>query len=75
MTPPEGFVADQDLLKEARERYAKLDRAPYQGFVQPKLVPVYDDNGQFIDLKFEKEGYVEQMLRFSKEYAFLSHNE
>ena len=70
-----GVVADQDLLKEARERYAALNKAPYSGFVQPKLVPVYDDQGKFIDLILEKEGYVEQMMRFAKEYAFLSHTE
>lgn len=70
-----GVKADQELLKEARDRYAALDMAPYSGFVQPKLVPVYNDAGEFIDLLVEREGYVEQMLRFAEEYAFLSNNE
>jgi len=69
-----GVQADQALLQEARDRYAKLNKAPYQGFVQPKLVPVYND-GVFVDLKFEQEDYTTQMLRFANEYAFLSHNE
>lgn len=70
-----GVIADQDLLNESRQRYEALNLAPYSGFVQAKLVPVYDENGNFIDLKVEKEGYVEQMLRFAEEYAFLAHNE
>ncbi|MFY0644504.1 MAG: dihydrofolate reductase [Bacteroidia bacterium] len=70
-----GVIADQDLLQEARDRYEALDQAPYSGFVQPKLVPVYDSEGNFIDLLVEEEEYVEQMMRFAKEYAFLSHNE
>ena len=70
-----GVIADQDLLQEARDRYAALDQAPYSGFVQPKLIPVYDEEGNFLDLQVEEEGYVEQMMRFAKEYAFLSHNE
>lgn len=70
-----GVKADQDLLKEAKERYATLNKAPYSGFVQPKLVPVYDENGVFIDLKLEEESYVDQMMRFATEYAFLKPTE
>ena len=66
-----GVEADQDLLMEARERYASLNLAPYSGFVQPKLVAEFDEEGNFVDLHVEGEGYVEQMLRFSREYAFL----
>ena len=70
-----GVKADQELLQEARDRYEALDQAPYSGFVQPKLVPVYDQDGNFMDLQVEKEGYVEQMMRFSQEYSFLGHRE
>jgi hypothetical protein len=35
--------------------------------VQPKLTPVLDDKGNFVDLEVSGEGYVEQMLRFAKE--------
>jgi dipeptidyl-peptidase-3 len=66
-----GVKADQDLVKEARDRYASLNLAPYVGFVQPKLVAEFDDNGNFVDLRVEAETYIEQMLRYSKAYAFL----
>ncbi|MBR9917130.1 dihydrofolate reductase [bacterium] len=66
-----GVKADQALLKEARARYESLNLAPYSGFVQPKLIAELDDEGNFVDLRIEGEGYVEQMLRFAEEYAFL----
>ncbi|MDB4174452.1 dipeptidyl peptidase 3 [Bacteroidia bacterium] len=66
-----GVKVDAALHKEVVERYESLNLAPYSGFVQPKLVPVMDDEGNFTDLKVEEEGYVEQMLRFAREYAFV----
>ncbi|MDB4107784.1 dipeptidyl peptidase 3 [Bacteroidia bacterium] len=66
-----GVKVDAALHKEVVERYASLNLAPYSGFVQPKLTPVFDKKGKFKDLKVEQEGYVEQMMRFAKEYAFV----
>ncbi len=34
---------DQDLLKETKERYAKLGVSPYKGFINPILTPVMED--------------------------------
>ena len=70
-----GVKVDAALHKEVVERYESLKLAPYSGFVQPKLVPVMDADGNFTDLKIEEEGYVEQMLRFAKEYAFVQPGE
>ena len=70
-----GVKVDAALHKEVVERYESLNLAPYSGFVQPKLVPVMDDEGNFTDLKVEEEGYVEQMLRFAREYAFVKAGE
>ncbi len=66
-----GVKVDQVLHQEVIKRYESLKLAPYSGFVQPKLVPQFDASGKFTDLKVEKEGYVEQMLRFGKEYPFV----
>jgi dipeptidyl-peptidase-3 len=48
--------------------------APYNGFIQPKLVPVID-NGKFKDLKVEQESdFATQMLRYSKDYGTIPFN-
>lgn len=70
-----GVTVDAALHKEVVERYESLNLAPYSGFVQPKLVPVMDAEGNFTNLKVEQEGYVEQMLRFAAEYAFVKPGE
>ncbi len=61
-----------ELHKEVIERYKKLDIAPYRGFVNPVYVLKKDSKGQIIDVvPTYKEGFVEQMLRYSKYYSFL----
>ena len=66
-----GVQVDQSLHKEVLERYAKLKLAPYSGFVNPVYTPVVVD-GKIVDVKVSTtEGYVEQMLRYGKDYSFL----
>jgi dipeptidyl-peptidase-3 len=66
-----GVQVDPELHKEVLERYAKLNLAPYAGFVNPVYTPVIE-NGRIVDVKVSyTEGYVEQMLRYGKDYAFL----
>ena len=66
-----GVQVDQDLHKEVLDRYAKLNLAPYSGFVNPVYTPVVE-NGRIVDVKIDlTEGYVEQMLRYGRDYAFL----
>lgn len=66
-----GVEVDQDLLKEVHERYAELDVAPYQGFIQPRLVPV-TRNGEIIDVKIEyPEDFLQQMLTYGEKYSNL----
>ncbi len=66
-----GVKADQAIIKEVHDRYAKLDAAPYMGFIQPKLVAVMDGNN-ITDVKVEyPKTFLEQMLEFGKEYSFL----
>ncbi|MHB9056485.1 MAG: dipeptidyl-peptidase 3 family protein, partial [Paludibacteraceae bacterium] len=63
---------NQVLHKEVLERYAKLKIAPYSGFVNPVYTLVTDKKGKITDVKISyKEGYVQQQLRYSKEYSVL----
>lgn len=63
---------DPVLHAEVLERYRKLDLAPYKGFVNPKYEAVTDADGRITDVKVTyDEGYVEQMLRYSKDYSLL----
>ncbi len=66
-----GVQVDQALHKEVLDRYAKLHLAPYSGFVNPVYTPVVE-NGRIVDVKISlEEGYVEQMLRYGRDYSFL----
>ena len=63
---------DQDLHKEILERYEKLNLAPYKGFVNPVYTAHYDAEGNIIDVTIDySEGYIEQHLRYSRDYSFL----
>ncbi len=67
-----GVKVDQKLHKEVKERYAKLNIAPYKGFVNPVYEAVTNDKGEITDIKIRyNEGYTEQMLRYSKDYHTL----
>ena len=63
---------DPELHKEVLARYEKLNLAPYKGFVNPVYTAETDAEGNITDVKISyKEGYAEQMLRYSKDYATL----
>lgn len=64
---------DPEIHKEVLERYAKLNIAPYKGFVNPIYTPVTDEQGNIIDIKVDyTENYVDQMLRYSRDYSPLT---
>ena len=63
---------DAELHQEVLERYRRLDLAPYKGFINPMMLPVYDQNGQMVDVQlYYGESYAHQMLRYSTEYGTL----
>ena len=65
---------DPELHREVLDRYSKLSIAPYKGFVNPVYTPVKDKNGEIIDIKVDySEGYVDQMLRYSRDYSTRRH--
>ncbi|MDR0995876.1 MAG: dipeptidyl peptidase 3 [Tannerella sp.] len=66
-----GVQVDPALHKEVRARYARLNLAPYKGFVNPRMYEVRDKSGQVVDIRLDyTETYVEQMLRYSRDYSF-----
>ena len=63
---------DQELHEEVLARYRKLELAPYKGFINPWLLPVYNAEGEIEDIQVNySEAYDHQMLRYSSEYATL----
>lgn len=63
---------DPTLHAEVLERYKKLNLAPYKGFVNPKYEAVTDADGKITDIQVTyDEDYVDQMLRYSKDYSTL----
>jgi dipeptidyl-peptidase-3 len=61
-----------DIHREILERYAKLNIAPYKGFVNPYYKIEKDASGNIKDiLPCYTESYTEQMLRYSKEHSHL----
>ena len=64
---------DPQLHKEVLDRYASLNIAPYRGFVNPIYTLEKDTNGEISDVKITYgEGYIEQMLRYSRDYSPLT---
>ena len=61
-----------ELHKEVLERYAKLNLAPYKGFVNPVYTLVCAKDGSIKDVEIDfTEGYVQQHLRYSRDYSNL----
>jgi dipeptidyl-peptidase-3 len=66
-----GVKVDQELLKEVKERFNKLDVAAYKGFIQPKLIPVLE-NEKVVDVKVEyPTNFSSNQLELGKRYSFL----
>ncbi|MCM1337165.1 MAG: dipeptidyl peptidase 3 [Candidatus Amulumruptor caecigallinarius] len=67
-----GVKVDPELHKEVLDRYAKLNIAPYKGFVNPVYTPVMDADGNITDVTIDyTEEYLPQVLRYSRDYSTL----
>ena len=63
---------DPAIHAEVLARYERLNLAPYKGFINPVLLPVYDASGNIVDVNvYYGESYAHQMLRYSNSYATL----
>lgn len=67
-----GVNVDKTLHEEVLQRYSRLNLAPYKGFINPVLKLEKDNTGNITDITADyTEGYAEQMLRYSTDYAAL----
>jgi len=67
-----GVKVNQTLHAEILDRYKKLNLAPYRGFVNPVYSLVKDKDGKITDVTISyTENYVDQHLRYSKDYSAL----
>lgn len=67
-----GVKVDPVLHAEILERYARLNLAPYKGFINPIMEEIRNTQGEVTDITLHyTEDYTNQMLRYSKKYAFL----
>ncbi len=65
-----GVKLNMELHKEIRQRYERLNIAPYKGFINPIFKKVEDADGNVIDIEVDmEESYVHQMMRYSKDYS------
>jgi len=68
-----GIKVDPVLHNGILERYAKLDLAPYSGFVNPILTPVVDSRGRIKDIALDYvDDYTGQMIYYGRNYSFLT---
>jgi len=69
-----GVIVEPKLHSEIKERFAKLNIAPYGGFINP-VFNVIKQNGEITDIQVEyPEDYTEQMLFYSENYSYLNGN-
>lgn len=65
-----GVKINRELHAEVLERYKKLNIAPYKGFLNPRMTPVYSKDGEITDVTLDfSETLEEQMLRYSRDYS------
>ncbi|MFA6360283.1 MAG: dihydrofolate reductase [Dysgonamonadaceae bacterium] len=66
---------NEPLHKEVLERYKALNLSPYRGFVNPVYQLIKNDKDEVTDVTISyDENYVEQHLRYSKQYSVLPNN-
>ena len=67
-----GVKVNPTLHAQVLSRYEALNIAPYKGFVNPVYKPVTDENGKIINVTISyDENYVDQHLRYSRQYSVL----
>ena len=67
-----GVKIDQDIHKEVLARNEKFTSAPYSGFINPELIPVYNDSNEIIDIRVvQPESFADQMIDYAKKYTTL----
>ncbi len=67
-----GVEVDQEIHREVLERWKKLNIAPFAGFINPKLVPVYQKDGSLKNVNISyPDDFATEMLEYGEKYSFL----
>jgi len=67
-----GVKVDQELHIEVLRRNAKFTSAPYSGFINPELVPVFNESNEITDIKVtQPKDFATQMIDYAKKYTTL----
>ncbi len=67
-----GVQVDKEIHAEVLKRSEKLNIPPYGGFINAKLVPATDSDGNITDVNVEyPDDFLKQHLEYGKEYSFL----
>ena len=66
-----GVKVDQILLKEVRDRFAKLNTAPYKGFIQPQLKATFTGETVNDVTVTYPDNFLQNQLELGKKYGFL----
>lgn len=67
-----GVQVDPQIHEEVLRRSEALNIPPYAGFLNPRLIPVTDNNGDITDIKLEyPDDFTQQMLEYGEKFGFL----
>ena len=67
-----GVKIDQDLHEEILRRNEKFNSAPYSGFINPVLVPVYNSENEIVDISVtQPKDFASQMIDYAEKYTTL----
>ena len=67
-----GVKIDQDLHEEILRRNEKFNSAPYSGFINPVLVPVYNSDNEIVDINVtQPKDFASQMIDYAEKYTTL----
>ena len=67
-----GVKVDQAIHSEVIERNMQFTGAPYSGFVNPVLVPEFNNENEIINIKVKHHSsFEDQMLYYSENFGFL----
>ncbi|MFK7808604.1 MAG: dihydrofolate reductase [Saprospiraceae bacterium] len=67
-----GVIVDKDIHQEVRSRSERLEIPPYGGFINPRLVPVKNADGEITDVNVEyPDDFMGQMMEYAEKHSFL----
>ena len=67
-----GVKIDQDLHEEILKRNQKFNSAPYSGFINPVLVPVYNSDNEIVNINVtQPKDFASQMIDYAEKYTTL----